>query len=164
MRNLIGSVFFLISISVSLAQAPPGKGGQQLNAGFGLSGWGVPIYVGLDFGVHDEITVGPRISFRNYTRYINGRPYDQNLMVLGVSGNYHFNRLLELPSNWNCYAGLSLGYYAWSAEEWPGARSSQMGLDIQVGGRYFFNKSTGINLEFGGGTGASAIFGITHRF
>ncbi len=164
MRYLVGVFLFVIFCSVVQAQAPLRKGEQQLNAGFGLSGWGVPIYAGIDFGVNNDITVGPRISFRNYTRYFGGRPYDQSLMVIAVTGHYHFNRLFEMPSNWNCYAGLSLGYYAWSAEEWPGARSSQMGLDIQIGGRYFFNRTTGINLEFGGGTGSSAIIGITHRF
>ena len=41
----------VISIFTVSAQSPLGTGGVQLNAGVGFSGWGVPVYIGLDFGV-----------------------------------------------------------------------------------------------------------------
>lgn len=46
----------------------------QLNAGTGISGWGIPVYVGLDYGVTNEITVGAELSYRHdSTTYDFGR-------------------------------------------------------------------------------------------
>ena len=56
--------FFCLS-SISFAQSPIGKTGKQFNCGVGLSGIGVPVYFGLDFGVHPDITVGPELSYRS---------------------------------------------------------------------------------------------------
>jgi hypothetical protein len=81
---------------------------------------------------------------------------------LAFNGNYHFNTLFNMPSEWNFYAGLTLGYYIWSdLDDYPDARGSGIGLDAQIGGRYFFSDKFGVNLEFGGGTGAGGSFGIT---
>ena len=66
------------------------------------------------------------------------------------------NWILNLEDKWNLYAGLTLGYYLWSDSEMSGAKSSGIGLDLQIGGRYFFNDKLGINLEFGGGSGVGA--------
>ncbi len=152
-KILLLSVLCLLLSKVSFAQAPLGKGGKQLNVGLGFSDWGVPVYVGADFGVHDDVTIGPRVSYRkrNY-----GFDYSQTLIVLGFNGNYHFNKILNLEDRWNLYAGLTLGYYLWSDSEVSGAKSSSIGLDLQIGGRYFFNDKLGINLEFGGGSGVGA--------
>ena len=152
--TLIG-LFSLLGLTLALAQAPPGKGGKQLNAGLGFSGFGVPVYAGLDFGVHQDITIGPRVSFRNYS------DFDQSLFVAGFNGNYHFNTLFNMPSEWNFYAGLTIGYYVWSDSDLPGRERSGIGLDAQIGGRYFFSEKFGVNLEFGGGTGTGGSFGIT---
>ena len=57
--------FMLFTVLTIHAQAPLGKGGSQLNAGFGFSGYGVPIYAGVDFGVSKDITLGIEGSFRS---------------------------------------------------------------------------------------------------
>ena len=161
MKKIVG--LFLVcflAVITSFAQAPPGKGGKQLNAGLGLSNWGVPLYVGLDFGVHPDITVGPRVSYRNHNYRIAGINYNQALTVFSFNGNYHFNNLLEMPSEWNFYAGLTMGYYFWSSTEF-GGQGSRLGVDAQIGGRYFFSEKFALNLEFGGGTGTGGSFGIT---
>ncbi|MBX2964468.1 MAG: hypothetical protein KF687_18310 [Cyclobacteriaceae bacterium] len=161
------SLLFLILFigsSVVFSQVPLGKGGKQLNAGLGFSTWGVPVYAGLDFGVHEDITIGPVISFQNYGYRAGGNSYNQNLVVLAFNGNYHFNTILELPSEWDFYAGLTMGYYLWSDNDYVGAKSSGLGLYAQVGGRYFFNEKFGINLQVGGGTSSGGIFGITYKF
>jgi hypothetical protein len=161
-KFLISAVFMFFLVAVLYAQAPPGKGGKQLNVGLGFSGWGVPVYVGADFGVHDDITVGPRLSYRNRSYRFLGSSYRQALTVIGFNGNYHFNRLLNLEDKWNLYAGLTLGYYLWSDSERPGAEASGIGLDAQIGGRYFFTDKLAVNLEFGGGTGVGGgSFGLT---
>lgn len=160
-------VAMLLLVSGINAQAPLGKGGTQINAGFGFSTWGVPVYVGADFGVHDAITIGPKLSYRNYKDNILGSKYSQSLTVISFNGNYHFNELFQLPSEWNVYAGLSLGYYIWSDVKWDnttttfGGEASGLGIDLQIGGRYFFNDKWAINLEFGGGTGSGGNIGVT---
>lgn len=159
----------LSTVTYALAQAPLEKGGKQLNAGFGFSNWGVPIYAGLDFGVHPDITIGPQVSFRSFSenyRDINGNKYSYShtIFVIAFNGNYHFNTLLEIPSEWDLYAGLTLGYYMWSSPSgYLGDRSSGLGLDAQIGGRYFFSEKFGINLEFGGGTASGGKIGITYK-
>ncbi len=152
-------------VTTSFAQGTLGKGGKQLNAGVGFSNFGVPIYVGLDFGVHESVTIGPRISYRTHSETFSGTKFKNNLTVIGFNGNYHFNQLLELPGEWDLYAGLTLGYYIWSTEtDYAGANASGIGLDGQVGARYFFSDNFGLNLEFGGGTGNGGSFGITYKF
>lgn len=154
----------IFSSAIVSAQAPLGKGGVQLNAGLGFSDWGTPVYAGLDIGVHPDITIGPRVSFRNYNYRAGGTKWEQNLTVLGFNGNYHFNKLLNLPKQWNVYAGLTVGYYIWGSSDFSGAKTSSPGLDAQIGARYFFSKNFGVNLEFGGGMTTGGGLGITYRF
>jgi outer membrane immunogenic protein len=160
---LLLSVFTILTLR---AQNPLAKGEHQLNAGVGFSGWGVPVYVGMDFGVHPDISLGFEASFRTYDQSYNGIGYNSTIIGLSGNGNYHFNRILEIPSNWDFYAGLNLGFYFWSTPaNYPGDGSSNLGLGAQVGGRYFFSNNFGLNLEFGGGNSFSGgKFGITYKF
>ncbi len=162
-------VIILLSFITALAvnsQSPLGKGNHQLNAGLGLSGWGVPIFVGLDFGVQKDISLGIEGSFRSYNEKYTGSKYNSSIFGLSFNGNYHFNSILEIPSNWDLYAGLNIGYFFWSTpRDYPGTSSSGLGLGAQIGGRYFFSRTFGLNLEFGGGSAFSmGKFGITYIF
>jgi len=157
------SVIFVLAVN---AQSPLAKGGKQLNAGIGFSGWGVPIYVGMDFGVYKDVTVGFEGSFRSYNERIAGTNYGSTIIGFSGNGNYHFNSLLEIPNQWDVYAGLNLGYYFWTiSSDYPGTEASGIGLGAQIGGRYFFKNNFGLNLEFGGGNSISGgKFGITYIF
>lgn len=163
--NLLALLLIFAAFTVN-AQAPLAKGGKQLNAGIGFSDWGVPIYAGVDFGVHRDITVGFEGSFRSYSDSWGGTHYSHTIIGLAGNGNYHFNRILEIPSKFDFYAGLNLGFYIWSSSsDYHGDGSSGLGLGAQVGGRYFFSKNFGLNLEFGGGNAFSGgKFGITYIF
>src|SRR5680860_1917862 len=74
-------------------------------------------------------------------------------------GNYHFNELLEMPSNWDLYMGLSLGFIVFSSKwdgpgssiEYAGNGNSGLYLYAQIGGRYFFSDNIAVNLQLGGG-------------
>jgi outer membrane immunogenic protein len=163
------SIIFLLSfiiVSYSNAQSPLNKGGKQLNAGIGFSEWGIPLYGGMDFGVYKDITVGFEGSFRTYGQDILGKRYSSTILGLSGNGNYHFNSILEIPNQWDFYAGLNLGFYFWSSPSgYTGSGASGLGLGAQIGGRYFFKNNFGLNLEFGGGSAFSGgKFGITYIF
>lgn len=163
--------YFLIIVAIVFSNAlvaqnnPIDKGQLQFNAGVGFSGWGIPIYAGLDYGVHPDVTVGGEFSFRTYNDNFGGTKYNHTIFALSANGNYHFNTLLNIPSNWDVYAGLSLGFYFWnSSGDYPGSNASGVGLGLQIGGRYYFSERFGINLELGGGTIGAGKFGISIRF
>jgi outer membrane immunogenic protein len=163
-KNLLILSFLLFS-SLIYAQSPIAKGESQLNAGLGLSSWGVPVYIGLDYGVHPDISLGGELSYRSYSDKYANINYDHSVIGISGNGNYHFNRVLEIPKKWDFYAGLNLGFYIWnSPNDYQGSHSSGLGLGAQVGGRYFFSDKIGLNLEFGGGNAFSGgKLGLTFK-
>jgi hypothetical protein len=141
---------FITLISAAQGEAPLAKGGRQLNFGVGFNTGGFPAYIGMDFAVHNDITVGGVIGL------------DLNSfssLDISARGDYHFNRLLGITPNWDFYAGLNLGFRL-------GFNGNSGGLSLggQVGGRYFWNEKWGVNLEFGGGLfGAGGKIGMTMK-
>jgi outer membrane immunogenic protein len=154
------------------AQAPLEEGRTQLNAGIGISNsdWGIPVYFGLDYGIAKDWTLGGQLSFQtnNQPYYNNNNTYNYNSSVIGIgaNGNYHFNRILEMPSKFDFYAGANLTAFIWNYDNNDYHNNHDaVGLGLQVGGRYFFTDKFGINLELGGNTGTSngAKFGVTFK-
>jgi len=142
---------------LSKAQSHVEDGGRQINFGTGLSNYGMPLYFGMDFGVHPDISAGFVVSARSYSNIDYG---SRGLLVIGLAGvgNYHFNSLLELDPEWDLYAGLSIGMIFWNYEKnYPGTKRSPLGLDIQVGGRYYWNDEWGVNVELGGGNALTGV-------
>lgn len=130
----------------------------------GFSSWGLPIYAGIDFGVHKDISAGGEFSFRSYSDNFKGTSYSHTIIALGANGNYHFNSLLKIPKEWDAYAGLNLGFYSWSSPNgYRGGGSSGIGMGAQFGGRYYFNTKFAINLELGGGTASGGKIGVTWK-
>ena len=128
----------LISTTQGIAQCPIEKGKAQLNAGVGLSSWGIPVYVGLDYGVHKDITIGAEVSYRSYNDNYANNKYSHSIIGISGNGNYHFNSVLSIPTKWDLYAGLNIGYYVWnSSSNYPGNNTSGLGLGAQLGGRYW---------------------------
>jgi hypothetical protein len=166
MKKLITIVLLSFITLIAANSQNPHERRNQLNAGIGLSGWGVPVYVGLDFGIHKDVSFGIEGSFRSYGQNYTGSKYNSSIIGLSGNVNYHFNRILEIPSNWDFYAGLNLGYYFWSSSSnYPGTGSSGLGLGAQIGGRYYINDRFGLNLEVGGGNEFSeGKFGISYIF
>jgi len=166
MRKITLLIALMLSVAFVSAQNPLAKGGKQLNAGLGFSNWGLPVYVGLDFGIHPDISIGGELSIHTYRQNINTVKYNHTILGFAFNGNYHFNRIMEIPSNWDFYAGLSIGFNYWiSPDNYPGNYSSGLGLGAQIGGRYFITKRFGLNLELGGGNASTGgKFGITYQF
>lgn len=163
MKKLFACVTFFI-FTVSNAQAPLEKGKIQLNAGFGTSGWGTPVYVGADYGITDVITIGAEVSYQSYEVY----DIKSTIVGLQINGNYHFNEILKISSEWDFYAGLSANYYNWTIKDSNSNSSlvddTPFGVSAQVGGRYFFNDRFAIHLELGGGNATSGgKIGVTYK-
>lgn len=147
----------------AFAQSPLPLNKTQLNAGVGFSDYGVPLYVGLDYSVHRDITIGGELSFRSYSENWHAEKYRHTVMGLSGNGNYHFNTLLNINQNWDFYGGLNLGFYVWSSpDSYPGEHSSGLGLGAQIGGRYYITHKVALNLEIGGANAFSGgKFGIS---
>jgi outer membrane immunogenic protein len=167
MKKFILLVAFGFISNGVFAQAPLEEGGVQLNAGVGASGWGIPVYFGLDYGVAKDFTLGGQVSFQTDSNPYNNNNYDSSAIGLGVNGNYHFNTVMHIPSKFDFYAGASVTAYIWNYDDYdnyPHPDNSSVGLGLQVGGRYFFTDKFGINLELGGGSATSgAKFGVTFK-
>lgn len=172
MKKLILIIAFGFISNGVFAQSPLEEGKVQLNAGLGLSGWGVPVYFGLDYGIAKDFTLGGQISFQTNNdpyNYNNNNNYKYNSTAIGIgaNGNYHFNRILHIPSKFDFYAGANVTYYIWNYdkyENYPHPNYTTVGVGLQAGGRYFFTDKFGINLELGGNTGTSgAKFGVTFK-
>ncbi|MDY0151431.1 MAG: outer membrane beta-barrel protein [Candidatus Cloacimonas sp.] len=151
MKKVLLTLVLVIAVMAIFAQNPVRKGQAQINAGVGLSSWGIPVYVGFDYGIHKDFTMGAEVSYRSYRHEWHNHDYDHT--VTGISGNlnYHFNHILEIPRNWDLYAGLNLGFYVWnSPEDYHGDNTSGLGLGAQLGGRFYFTDAVGVNLEVGG--------------
>ena len=163
MKKLLLLSTFVLIAGFAFSQNPMPVGKSQLNLGVGLSGWGVPIYIGLDHGVHKNITIGAEVSFRSYNENWRNNRYRHNITGISGNANYHFNNALEISKKWDLYAGLNLGFYVWtSPDNYDGNNNSGLGLGAQIGTRYYLSNKVGLNLEFGGGNAFSGgKFGVT---
>ncbi len=176
-------LLIILFSNTSQAQYMLEKGDAQINAGLGFSTWGIPVYVGLDYGVHKDISIGGEFSYRSYTTYgwdnhyynawnyhhnygWNYHSYHHNIFGFSANGNYHFNTILKIPKEFDFYAGINIGFYAWTyPNDYYGDRVSGLGIGAQIGGRYYINDNFGINLEFGGGNAfGGGKFGISYKF
>lgn len=156
MRKLIVSLSFVLFTGFAFSQSPLYVGTSQLNLGLGLSDSGIPVYIGFDRSFARDFTFGAELSYRAYNENWQNDYYNHD--IFGVSGNinYHFNNLLRITPRWDIYAGLNVGVYVWTSPDgYAGNHSSGLGLGGQIGVRYYFTNSVGLNLEFGGGNAFS---------
>src|SRR6187402_503151 len=132
MKKQLVILFFALFCYCAKSQAPIPVGGKQLNAGLGFSSSGIPIYAGMDFGVHKDITVGGELSFRHYSDDWEGNSYGHSGFGVLAICNYHFNSLLKMDPKWNLYAGVNIGFTFWiSADDYKGDTSSGLGFGGQ---------------------------------
>jgi outer membrane immunogenic protein len=129
MRKIILTIAILMAFGLSYSQNSLPKGSSQLNLGVGISGWGVPVYIGMDFGVSNDITLGGELSFRSYRERWQSNRYRHSIIGISGNANYHFNRVLNIPDNFDFYAGLNLGFYVWSSPENYGGNNTRA-LDL----------------------------------
>ena len=180
MRKTLAVLGLFLATATASAQAL-GQNKFQINGGVGISGWGVPVYLGADYGIARDVTIGAEVSYSS--KKVSSGYFEDRYSIIGfgVNGNYYFDRILRLPREFNLYAGATLGYYNISnTQTYSGPSSLQpyyerlytssfassgVNLQLQIGGRYFFTKNLGVNLELGGGSFAfGGKLGFTYRF
>jgi len=138
-----------------------------LNAGIGVSNWGLPIFLGVDFYLTEIISGGVMAGFS--TKDFGAGKYT----VMGgvLRGNYHYGqRLKGIPEKMDLYAGLNLGYYALSYKV-NGNKVTGVGIDNgflalagQAGMRYKLSSKLSGLAEVGGGAGISGLrLGISYN-
>ena len=166
MKKTILIFLFIVTAKFIQAQYALPVGKSQLNAGIGLSTWGIPVYVGFDYGVATDVSAGAEVSFRNYSDRFIGVKYRHSIIGISGNANYHLNGITDIPEQFDLYAGLNLGFYIWSSSSnYPGESASGIGIGAQIGGRYYFNDKAAINLEVGGGNAfGGGKVGITIKF
>jgi len=145
-KLLLGILLITGTVLAQSGQAPLSKGDKQLNLGLGFSSHGFPVYAGMDFAFHNDWTAGPavKIIFDD----------DFGFSALGRV-DYHWNRLIGIPSDWDFYAGANMGFRI--------DKDFNFDFGLQVGGRWYWNDKWGLNLEFGGGTGFGSLIGVSMK-
>jgi hypothetical protein len=135
-------------LTIGTASAQMSKGDVEVNGGVGFSGVGTMLYGSADYGITKQISLGGELFFRFDNQ--GGIGYT-NIGVLATS-NYHFSQHLNLSIPLDLYGGLSLGYYNWAMnthnEFFSSFYGSGIGLRLQSGARYFFNKNLAANAEW----------------
>jgi hypothetical protein len=159
------------------------KTGKVAQVGIGIGGLGgfygtssLPVIsVGLDFGVHEFVSVGGVAGYSSskveypFFALNQSYSYKYSYFTLGVRGSYHF---LQLPNEkLDLYGGLGLGFNIVSSKYdgtainqvlVRGSSGSYMFLGIHAGGRYFFSPNFAAYAELGYGLGILNI-GIAFR-
>lgn len=178
MRKTLAVLGLFLATATASAQQGLGQNKFQINGGVGFSGWGVPVYLGFDYGIARDFTIGVEASYSS--KKVSDGYFENRYSIFGfgVNGNYYFDRILKLPKEFDFYAGATLGYASIS-ETTTGPSAllpyyesnhtsfavSGVDFGLQVGGRYFFTKNLGLNLQFGGGIHTvGGRFGLTYRF
>lgn len=150
MKKVLLLVLISFATTFLMAQkggvAPLAKGGKQLNFGTGFSDNGIPVYVSMDFAIHKDITITPVVNMK----------IDDDFKVGAlVKGDYHFNYLLGIPSNWDFYAGAHVGF--------DFGKDFLPNIGIHAGGRWYWSEKWGLNVELGGGTGIGSTVGLSMK-
>jgi len=130
-----------------------GKGGKQLNFGIGFID-GIPLHIGADFGVHNDVSLGPEIDFD-----LGGFDW----MRIKFRADYHWNTVMGIPDPWNVYSGIGLGPKIRFNNDNGNGDGVGFLFQVNIGGRWYWS-DWGINSEFGLGTDINFRFGVSKRF
>ena len=141
MKRLVFSAMIVLFAYSANAQAQ-----KYLNFG----GLGTGLYAGIEFPVASAITIGPQVSCN----------YNFDYWVLAAKGNFYFDELFELNSDWDVYAGANVGYRLDGSDN-NDNNGDGFNWGAQIGARWFWSEKWGLNAEFGGGSGVIGGLGVT---
>ncbi len=122
----------LMTSNLFFSQAFSGVGDNKLQVGLNGYGGGQGVKFTYDLGVTDIFSLGAGADF-----YVSANDDKKKFFLYG-RGNLHLNQLIDLPSEFDIYPGVSLGV-------------SGSGFDFggHVGFRYFFTNKLGAFVEIG---------------
>jgi len=113
------------------SQSYDGKGDHKINIGYNLYGNGNGIRATYDYGLSDFFSIGAGASY-----FFDN---DDDDYYLFARTQLHLAHLLDLPSKFDIYPGVEVGYLS----------GNDIGFGAFVGFRYFFNNKFGIYTEIG---------------
>lgn len=171
-KILVNMTILLFVSSLSFAQVYK-KGVTNLNAGVSIGSlaglYGTsdfpPLSLGLQFGIHEALSVGGIVGYSSSTYVISGWATEwtwvYRYIFVGARGEYHF---VDLDvKDMDLYVGLTLGYNIVSFSEPSGytgfytAQGSYPLYGFHVGARYMFSPNIGVFGELGYGIGYIAL-------
>jgi hypothetical protein len=145
------------------------KYGNTFNIGAGL---GYHRYIRLpfpafninyEFDVAPNLTLAPFVSLLSYREngYLYGGKYygyHNTIVPIGVKGYYYFDKLINLDSKFDVYAGLSLGFNV-SYGNWDDgykgpsyiSHYSPLYVDFHIGGEWRLKENMGLYLDLSSG-------------
>ena len=139
-----------------------------INAGFGMSTRGLPVFVGIEQSIDDHISAGLMGSFQSYGENSPSGSWTHQYFGLGLQGHYHFVELAPPPFDF--YAGLTLGWfghkYRWagvgsSPGTYDGSAIGGMQLAGHLGGRYTYKDWTLMAQLSGGSLLSGFLVGLS---
>jgi hypothetical protein len=147
--SILLAMFLFTGMLFAQGEAPLAKGESQISFGIGYDSWlGLPIYGTYEYAVHPDVTVGGRLAFD-----LGG--FD-GMYIVGKA-DYHWNRLMGIPKEWDFYTGANLG----GDIAFVNGGAGQFHFHVDLGGRYYFSDKWAINFEMGGATSFTALFGVS---
>ena len=161
-KFLLLAIIAVFSIS-AFSQVPISVGDKQLNFGIGNHGnrnfRSNVFYVGFDYCVFNDITIGGNLGLSFYSK----SSISIITFVPAFVGDYHFNTLIGIPSEFDFYAGLDLGLPVYFGDL---TGTGDLDIGTHVGGRWYWDEKWGLNLQMGLGfiSGSSGFgFGLSMR-
>lgn len=164
MKNLI-LVFTLLMGLSQTTFAQHAQGDFNLNLGIGLlptfgNGDAVlpPLGASGEYGIKDDISIGGYLAYSTYKENFGSLgKFKYSYIIIGPRASYHLGNLLNLPDEWDPYAGAFLGYTIGSTK-WDGAGTiptsnsvGGLGWSGHIGTRYQLNDNLRLFGELGYG-------------
>lgn len=150
MKKLLLIVFFATVFSSADAQYPLEAGRLQFNLGTGYTNQGIPAYLGADFGIAENLSMGLDGSYRFFNENFGNVMYKHSIITVLGNVNYHFNTMFKLRdhTSTDLYGGFSGGYVmAESPALYNGGVETSAVFGAQFGYRMFFNEKLCLDLQ-----------------
>ncbi len=139
--TLLITTLLTFGVSSTINAQQEGHGNAlNLFVGFGDN---TSISGNYEFEITPDITVSPEAKLWFANDFEIGA---------GARADYYFDRLLEMGSHWDFWAGIDAGFIVTGASDFQ--------LNIHIGGEYQIDDKWGIILEGGGGKVASGGLGV----
>lgn len=177
-------IILLCSTALSWAQDSKSKL-RFFNVGVGASGWGIPVYAGVEFPVgkkkelKNDLSMALGASYQSksesYDWFGDKITWKHTIVGINASLHYYLDRLIDLDEDFDFYAGGGIGYYSWKTTltetsggfsgTYSGTGSGGIGFSYLVGGRYYLTDNLALHVHYGGNTIlSSARAGVSFKF